>query len=101
VGRSISIIGSATERYERPWNCVPHAEAAWRKKGAKKGSKPERMGLILDTQALYDRGEEGWHQIWFPLDHEFDVKGSEGGVEVQITVKKHDLFGKIDSEWKD
>ena len=41
----------------------------------------------------------GWEAVWFPLDLALDVKG-QGEVEVQLVDKKHELFGKLESEWK-
>ena len=35
-----------------------------------------------------------------PLDLSFDVKG-QGPVEVQLVMKTHDFFGKIESTWKE
>ncbi len=43
--------------------------------------------------------KKGWNVTWFPKDLAIDVKGVEGAVEVQLTEKKHSMFGKITSEW--
>lgn len=95
-GKSVVVVGSAGERYERPWQCVVHSEAAWRKKGTKQPSKYERMGLIRDPEVV---NKTGWAALWFPLDLDLDIKG-QGEVEVQIVDRKHPLFGAVESEWK-
>jgi len=100
VGNTVVMTGVGSERYERPWNVVPHPEASWRKKGTKKVVKTEKMPLIQSTQTIEDMGEAGWLAIWFPLDLVFDVKGA-GDVEVQIVDEKHKLFGKVESAWKE
>jgi hypothetical protein len=97
-GRSVVIVGSASERYERCWNCVPRPEVAFRKKGTKTASKAERMAVVQDTDGLQKKGYEA---CWSPLDIEIDLKGEKGAVEVQLSEKKHDIFGKIESDWKE
>jgi hypothetical protein len=100
VGDSVVVTGAGSERYERPWSCVPHPDASWRKKGTKKVVKTEKMPLIQSTAGIYDRGDAGWLAVWFPLDLELDVKGA-GEVEVQLVDEKHKLFGKVESAWKE
>lgn len=95
-GTSVCVIGAKGERYERAWQCVARPEAGWRKKGAKKAAKYEKMPAMLDSEGI---NKKGWAAAWFPLDLEMDVKG-QGDVEVQLTEKKHDLFGKIESDWR-
>lgn len=97
-GQSVVVTGSAKERYERPWNCTARPEVAWRKKGTKKGSKPERMPFMIASE---DIDTKGWPAAWFPFDLELQLIGAPGAVEVQLTQKKHDLFGKIESDWKE
>lgn len=97
-GQSVVVTGSAKERYERPWNCTVRPEVSWRKKGTKKGSKPERMQYMMDSK---DIDTKGWVSAWFPYDLELELIGAPGAVEVQLSQKKHDLFGKIDSDWKE
>lgn len=96
TGMSVVVVGSAGERYERPWSCVPKVEAGFRKKGTKKAGKYDKMPMIQDNEGIV---KLGWDAVWFPLDLALDVKG-QGEVEVQIVDKKHDLFGKLESEWK-
>jgi hypothetical protein len=97
-GRSVVILGSATERYERCWNCVPRPEVFFRKKGSHTVSKGEKMPLVQDTDGLQKKGYEA---CWSPLDAEIDLKGEKGPIEVQLVDKKHDVFGKIESDWKE
>lgn len=100
TGASVVVTGSAGERYERAWNCVPRAEVAWRKKGTKKGSTPVKMPLITDQGVLYARGNQGWLDVWFPLDLEIDTKGVTDA-EIQLVDEKNKLFGKVESAWKE
>jgi hypothetical protein len=96
-GNTIAVVGRSDERYERPWNCVVRPEVAWRKKGTKSGSKPEKMPIVQGTEGIE---KFGWEATWFPLDLEIDLKQDKDPVEVQLSEKKHDLFGKIESAWK-
>lgn len=100
VGSSVVVTGAGGERYERAWNCVPRPEVSWRKKGTKKGSTPVKMPAISDQETLYKRGNQGWLDVWFPLDAEIDAKGA-GDVEIQLVDDKHKLFGKVESAWKE
>jgi hypothetical protein len=97
-GQTVAIVGAKGERYERPWNCVPKPEVSWRKKGTKNGTKADHMKLVLDSQSITDHG---WPAAWLPLDFSFEARGAGEGVEVQLVDKKHDLLGKIESEWKE
>lgn len=95
TGRSVVVTGSAGERYERTWQCVPKVEASWRKQGAKKVEKSFKMSVPASNDIIQ---KLGWDAMWFPLDLEMhDIKGD---AEVQLVDKKHDLFGKVESEWK-
>ena len=96
-GGSVVVVGQAGERYERAWQCVAETEASWRKKGTKKASKPEKMPRILDNQGITDFG---WGASWFPLDVKLPAPNVDA-VEVQLTDKKHPLFGKVESAWKE
>jgi hypothetical protein len=96
-GASVVATGSAGERYERAWQCVPQVEAAWRKSGTKKASKAEKLPRVLDNDGI---NTLGWAAAWFPLDLQMEAKGVEK-VEVQLVDKKHDLFGKVESAWKE
>ncbi len=100
VGESVVVVGKSGERYERPWNCVLRPEASWRKKGSKKGARHEKMPALMDTQTIYDMGQQGWLAVWFPLDLTLETKGVTDA-EVQLVEKKHDLFGKIESTWRE
>jgi hypothetical protein len=100
LGKSVVVIGARGERYERPWNCVARPEASVRKQGQKKGSTPERMEAVLDLMALDDEGKEryGLGDAWFPLDTTLQFVGE--AYEVQLSEKRHELFGKVESAWK-
>jgi hypothetical protein len=97
-GKTVSVIGKSQERYERPWNCVPRPEVTWRKKGTKTGSKPEKMPMVSGTEGIE---KYGWDATWFPLDLEIDLRQEKDPIEVQLSDKRHDLFGKIESAWKE
>jgi hypothetical protein len=98
LGNTIAVVGSAGERYERPWNAVAKPEALWRKKGAKQAGGDEKMGVgSLDT---INNADLGWSSVWFPLNTEIDAKQA-ATFEVQLVQKKHDLFGKVESVWKE
>jgi hypothetical protein len=96
TGQSVVVTGASGERYERPWQCVAHPEASWRKKGAKKAEKTVKMQLVQSTDTIEKLGFES---TWFPLDLEIPDVGA-GEVEVQLVDKKHELFGKVESDWK-
>lgn len=96
-GGSVVIVGSQGERYERPWDCVPRPEVLWRKKGAKSSTVAGKMGQLIDSAAF----SKGYDVAWFPVDFEFSLKNEKGPIEVQLLEKKHDIFGKIESAWKD
>jgi hypothetical protein len=100
-GKSVTIIGSAGERYDRTWNCAPRPEMSARKQGQKKGGKSEKMGAVLD---LYETGEDGVQKYKFedtfrPLDTSVPIKKGDT-VEVQLIEKKNKLFGEIESIWR-
>jgi len=97
-GKTVTVIGRSQERYERPWNCVARPEVAWRKKGTKSGSKPEKMPVLSGTEGIE---KFGWEATWFPLELVVDMRQDKDPVEVQLTDKRHDLFGKIESAWKE
>lgn len=97
-GQSVVVTGSAGERYERVWNCVPQPEVSWRKSGSKKGSKPEDTDRVQSSDQL---DKLGWEAGWFPRDLVMTLKGEVDGVEVQLSEKKNKLFGKITSDWKE
>ncbi len=100
-GKSVAVFGSGKERYERFWNCVPRPEVSWRKTGAKKGGKPEKIDIVMD---MLERKEDGSFRFseadtWRPIDTSFEIKKGET-VEVQLVEKKHKLFGELESPWK-
>jgi hypothetical protein len=95
----VVVTGAAGERYERSWNCVPKPEVAWRKKGSKATLGDAKMAL--GDHATIDNKDLGWSALWFPLDLETDTKDKGNQFEVQLVQKKHELFGKIESAWKD
>ncbi|MFT4542757.1 MAG: hypothetical protein ACI835_005226 [Planctomycetota bacterium] len=94
-GKSVCIIGTGGERYDRPWGCVPRPEASARKAGSKRGGKPEKMGIVTN---LTD-GNHTYADSWRPLTVTVGKKAADT-VEVQLTEKKNKLFGKIESKWK-
>ena len=99
--RRIVALGIARERYERMWNCAPRPEVSVRKAGTKKGSKPEKMNVVLD---LLERNEDGTFKYteadtWRPVDTAYPTKKGEA-VELQLVEKKNKLFGEIESDWK-
>lgn len=96
-GNSVVITGVASERYERPWNCVSKPSASYRKVGVKKGSKPEDFGRVGEQEEV---NKGGWSVAWFPKDLDIKKKSADKS-EVQLTEKKNKLFGKIESTWKD
>lgn len=97
IGHSLVVTGVAGERYERPWNNRPFPEGSLRKLGSKRGGKPERLFSQVDQDTLY----KDWNNGYFPADLIMaKPKGAEEvGVEAQITEKKNDLFGKLESDW--
>jgi len=96
-GEKVAVIGSAGERYERTWNCRPVPEVSWRKAGSKKGEKPRKLDVITDSQEMY---AQGWEYAYLPKRTVFDVDKNLGALELQLTQKKHALFGAIESVWK-
>jgi hypothetical protein len=101
-GPSVRVRGSAGERYERTWNCPVQPEVSWRKAGAKKGSKPEKMSLVTNLEELDENGKRKYDfaATWRPLDLVLDVKKAEEKIEVQLVEKKHKLLGDIESPWR-
>jgi hypothetical protein len=97
LGKTVVITGSQGEHYERTWQCVPKPEVSWRKKGAKTGPKPTAMKLASDNDTIE---KHGWDAAWFPLDLVIEDAAIQGEIELQLVEKKHDLFGKVESEWK-
>ncbi len=96
IGSTLAVVGMAGERYERAWLCVPKPKASGRKAGAKRGAKPEKMPMVTSTEKVT---EKGWVITWFPGDFGIDIKNAGGKIEVQLSQKKHPLFGKISSDW--
>jgi hypothetical protein len=98
IGQSVVVVGSAGERYERVWNCVPQPEVVWRETGSKKGSKAEETDRVMSSDQL---DKLGWAAGWFPRDLIMTLKGAPEAVEVQLFEKKNKLFGKVTSDWKE
>lgn len=96
LGDTVVVTGAAGERYERAWGCVAEPSVSVRRAGTRSGSKPEDMRIVTGQDEITNLG---WGAAWFPLD--IEVPRPAGDViEVQLTQKKHDLFGKIESEWR-
>ena len=100
IGASVTIVGSGGERYERTWNCAPRPQISVRRAGAKKGGKGEKMGAVLDLNAIAKDGNLRftYADTWRPLDTTVNSKYEQP--EVQLVEKKNKLFGKIESTWK-
>jgi hypothetical protein len=99
IGNTVTIVGSASERYERTWNCAPRPDILLRKAGSKKGGKGEEMDAVLDLNEMVDgKRRFTYADTWRPLDT--TVVNKYGEVEVQLVEKKNKLFGKIESDWK-
>ncbi|MBI5434461.1 MAG: hypothetical protein HZA52_16625 [Planctomycetes bacterium] len=95
IGPSVGVLGKEGERYERLWNCVVTPECEWRKAGAKKGSKPEKMLHVIDPLA-----KDVFTLLWKPLDLAMATKEKVDKVEVHLFEKKNKFLGAIDSPWK-
>ncbi len=99
LGNSVAITGVAGERYERPWNCVPRPSASYRKPGARKGSKAEKLGAVMSQDEINEAGD--WNVAWFPIDLTITKKGNVEKSQVALEEKKNKLFGKIIPDWKE
>jgi hypothetical protein len=100
LGNTVTITGSAGEFYERPWNCAPRPEGSIRKEGAKKGSKGEKMGTVMDLNEMKDgKTLYTYGHTFRPLDTVLVWK-KDDPYEVQLVEKKNKLFGKIESTWQ-
>ncbi len=100
VGASVTIVGSAGERYDRTWNCAPRPAASVRKEGAKRGGKAEKMDAVGDLMEMKDGKQVyTYAHTWRPLDTKLAWKKADP-YEVQLVEKKNKLFGKIESEWR-
>jgi len=93
-GDTIQVLGAGGEVYDRFYLCVPYVDISLREEGARRGGAAEGMKPVVDNQGIADHG---WSRMWKPLDgklpNRFDA------VEVQMTERKNDLFGKIESDW--
>lgn len=100
-GKTVTVVGSSFERYERTWNCVPRPEVSVRKAGAKKGGKPEKMDIVQDLLEVDENNAYKYSETdtWRPINTTFPIKKGEK-VEVQLIEKKNKLFGEIESLWK-
>lgn len=97
-GNSVAVVGAGGERYERVYGAVNRPEASYRKKDAKRGSKPVEMEIIQDRDGFDRKG--GYPAMWKPLDLVLEKKPSETEVEVQLVEKKNKLFGNIEGSWR-
>lgn len=96
-GHSLSVTGRGGERYHRLWGYTLRPEITLRKAGTKKGGRPERMPLVLDQSTV---NEKGLGVAWYPLDMTIEHGLGTDQIEIQLTEKKHALFGKLESTWK-
>jgi hypothetical protein len=102
IGRSVTIVGAAGERYERTWACPPRPEVCVRLTGTRKVSKAKKMPMVLD---LYEENPDGSYRytyadVWRPLDHTVKLKARNVETEVRLIEKKNKLFGKVESGWQ-
>lgn len=103
MGQSVVITGRGGEHYARPYGCVPKPLVSVRKAGSKRGSKGEKMPMLISQDDIYNAKQDpkkGFKAAWFPYDLTLPLKGGMTEVEVQLVDKKNKLFGKIVSEWK-
>ncbi len=98
VGDSVVVSGRGGETYQRLWNCVVTPEASVRKAGSKKGGKAEEMRTATAQEDI-NAADGDYAVAWFPWDTDLPKKKGEEA-EVQLSMKKHKLFGKIESEWR-
>lgn len=99
VGSSVVVSGRGGETYQRLWNCVVTPDAVARKVGTKKGGKEVTMRTVQQQEDISE-AETGYEVAWFPWDVELEKKKADEELEVQLSMKKHKLFGKIESEWR-
>lgn len=94
-GKTVRIVGSGGEAYDRFYNCVPYVDVGVRRKGAKRANANMRMKPVVDNLGLE---KHGWPGMWKPITDSVPLKEAE--VEVQLVEKKNKLFGKVESDWK-
>ena len=94
-GKTVRILGSGGEAYDRFYNCVPYVDVGVRRKGGKRANANMRMKPVVDNLGLE---KHGWQGMWKPITDTVPLKGAE--VEVQLVEKKNKLFGKVESDWK-
>ncbi|MEC8495545.1 MAG: hypothetical protein VXZ39_11505, partial [Planctomycetota bacterium] len=94
-GKSVRILGSGGEAYDRFYNCVPYVDVGVRRKGGKRANASMRMKPVVDNLGLE---KHGWPGMWKPITDTVPLKEAE--VEVQLVEKKNKLFGKVESDWK-
>jgi len=97
VANTMTVTGQAGERYHRLWGYPLRPEVSLRKVGAKKGERPQKMPIVLDQSTV---NEKGLAVAWYPMDLELKHDFGTVEVEVQVSEKKHPLFGKLESSWK-
>ena len=94
-GKTVRILGSGGEAYDRFYNCVPYVDVGVRRKGGKRANANMRMKPVVDNLGLE---KHGWQGMWKPVTDSVPLKEAE--VEVQLVEKKNKLFGKVESDWK-
>ncbi len=95
-GNTISIVGSAGERYELLWDEIPTPDVQLRPAGGKPVGKP----VTLRRPLLEDLNKNNsWRILWHPVDASLEVPKGAKKVEAMLT-QKHKWFGNIESGWK-
>jgi hypothetical protein len=74
-------------------------DVATRKAGTKKGTPADTMRTAMSQEDI-NQAQGDYEVAWFPWDLEVPKKKAGEEVEVQLSMKKHKLFGKIESEWR-
>jgi len=98
LGKTVVVTGRGNETYQRLWNCVLEPDVWVRRAGSKKGKEEGRMRPIQSQEESVDAGNDYEH-IWFPKDFVHE-KSSDDTLEVQLSMKKHKLFKKLESDWQ-
>lgn len=98
VGKSVFVTGSAGETYERLWNCVLEPEVAIREEGARRASEEEEMRVPSHQDDISEAGS--FAVAWFPFDLTLPKEKEGETYEAQLIQRRHDLFGKLESEWR-
>ncbi|HEX6885748.1 MAG TPA: hypothetical protein VF530_20410 [Planctomycetota bacterium] len=99
VGPSIVVVGRGGETYQRLWNCVLTPEVHARKAGAKKGNKEGKL-VPVGSQEELETHQYDMQKAWFPFGEPIQKAIPGETYELQLTEKKHKLFGALESEWR-